>query len=96
MVSNGAEGRWEESELFGERVCHGRLSCKLPLVVIQKPGFVRRHAAFAVQYGSLDRTFRSPRGGELITVAVCRRRAPSLRYDDALGDLWSTKPVNAS
>ncbi len=62
------EHRWAEVELAGEGIFTGRLSCGLPIIVIAKPGFARKHAAFAVRYGSFDRSFVPPSGTEPMSV----------------------------
>ncbi len=54
------EELWRTETIFGDRVHRCRLGCGTTLLCVQKPGFVRTHAAFTAKYGSFDNSFRLP------------------------------------
>ncbi len=59
---------WDRFEIAGERISSCTLPSGLPLVVIEKPGFVKRFAAFGVRYGAFDRAFVPPGGDRQVVV----------------------------
>ena len=57
-----------ENDVLNERMYKKEYSCGLKAYVIPKPGYQKKYAMFATNFGSIDDKFRLPETGETFTV----------------------------